>query len=150
MDYRTKGKMFIDKMENVPLSELSKFIPDNDKTKSALIQKLMTESNTSIETLAEYLDCKPQSLRNKIFRNSFSIDDLLIAAYACDFSIILKNNSNNMETVVDIVDFFKPLNDDVLVRISDIEQREKNAKRIEYDKLKADLEKIKNKYGFDD
>ena len=148
------GKKFVDefleKYGDLPISELPKFIPDEDKTKTALIKKMAEESNTSIETLSEYLGCKPQSLRNKMFRNSFSIDDLVIAAYACGFSVVLKNNATNKDTVIDLVEFFKPMDDDILVRISDLEKKNKAAKRAEYNKLKAELKKMRDEYGFDE
>lgn len=154
MDNIEKGKQlvdsFIEKYGDLPLSELPKFIPDEDKTKTALIKKMLDDSNTSIDTLAKYLDCKPQSLRNKMFRNSFSIDDLIICAHVCNFSVVLKNNATNVDAVIDIVEFFKPLDDDVLVRISDLDKESKAAKRAEYDRLKAQLDKMKAELGFEE
>ncbi len=131
-------------------NEILEYIQETDKTKTVIIKKMAEESNTSIETLAEYLDCKPQSLRNKMFRDSFSIDDLLIVAHACKFSVILRNNRTNEESEIDLVGFFKPMMDDVLVRISELDNREKKEKRDEYEELKARLEKMKSEYGFED
>lgn len=153
-----KGKIIVDdflkKYGDIPLKDfdnirLSEFISESDKTKSALIKKMQDKSNTPIETLAAYLGCNTQSLRNKLFRNSFSIDDLLIAAYACNFSVVLRNNSNGENIVIDLVDFFKPMNDDVLVRISDLDKEAKKAKQAEYEQLKAKLKEMKDTYGFD-
>ena len=75
---------------------------------------------------------------------------LLIAAYACGFSVVLKNNATNKDTVIDLVEFFKPMDDDILVRISDLEKKNKAAKRAEYNKLKAELKKMRDEYGFDE
>lgn len=154
MDNMERGKQFADeflkKYGDLPISELPKFIPEKDKTKTALIKKMLNDSGTSVETLAKYLDCKPQSLRNKMFRNSFSIDDLIICAHVCNFSVVLKNNATNADAVIDIVEFFKPLHDDVLVRISDLDKKSKVAKRVEYDRLKAELDRMKTEYGFEE
>ena len=40
---------------------------------SQVIKQLMIESNTDIKQLAELLEIKPQSVRNKLSRNSFSL-----------------------------------------------------------------------------
>ena len=130
--------------------EMLNSISDADKTKTVIIKKMAEESDTSIETLAEYLDCKPQSLRNKMFRDSFSIDDLLIVAHACNFSVILRNNKTNEDSEIDFVGFFRPMMDEVLIRASELDNRAKKEKREEYEKLKARLEKMKSEYGFDD
>ena len=129
-------------IDKYSFDDMDKFISENDKTSTLLIKNMMNASNISLDLLAAYLGCKPQSLRNKFSRDSFSLDDLLITALACGFSVVLKNNSTNEEHPIDPVDFFKPLKDDVLVRISDLENKVKEEKRAEY-------ERLKNMYGFD-
>ena len=42
------------------------------------------------------------------------------------------------------------MDDDILVRISDLEKKNKAAKRAEYNKLKAELKKMRDEYGFDE
>ena len=147
-DTSTKGQRFVDELQDISMYDL--FVPDDEKTRSAIIKKMAEISGTTIETLAKYLGCKTQSLRNKMFRNSFSIDDLLIAAHACNFSVILKNNLTGESYPIDIVDFFKPHNEDVLVRLSDLDKQSRIEKQEEYNRLKAKLEEMKNEYGFDE
>lgn len=42
---------------------------------SQVIKQLMIESNTDINQLAELLEIQPQSVRNKLSRNSFTLSE---------------------------------------------------------------------------
>ena len=123
-----------------------------NRPKSNIVKWLLEQSNTSLDDIARYLGCTRHYLNNKLSRGSFSFDDLLIIAYACGFSITLTNKENTSSTAyaVEMIDFFDNYNNDVLDRIEKIEKEKKISKRVEYEKKKAELEKMKEEYGFDD
>ncbi len=124
------------------------------RPKANLVKWLMQTGNVSMDTIAEYLKCSKQYLNNKLNRDSFSFDDLLIVAYACGFTFTLTSNEEDPEKrssfQVDFVDYFRACNDSVLVRISEIENQSKAAKRAEYELKKAELERMKKEFGFED
>lgn len=156
---------FLKKYGDLPVSSLGEVFPDvdpidfvsatwEDRPKANMVKWLMSKGRVSLDTIAEYLGCSRQYLNNKLTRDSFSFDDLVIVAYACGFSFTLTSNSEDQEKRstyrVDIVDYFKACDDDVLVRISDIEKKSKEAKRAEYESKKAELERMRQEFGFED
>lgn len=125
-------------------------IKEEDKKKAVLIKELMKKSGISYDLMAESLDCGKQSFINKLNRDSFSINDLLIAAEIAGYRLILTNGKTGEDIYIDFAEFLKPLYQDDIERIRKIEKREKAKKKAEYDKLKKELEEMKNKYGFEE
>ena len=122
------------------------------RKKSNLIKWLMSESNVSSETIAGYLNCSVAQLNNKFNRNAFSIDDLILAATACNYSIVLQSNANpNYGKVIEPCEYFKEYDNDIYERLQHIteflSQRAAELKRAEYEKKLAAL---KAEYGVKD
>ncbi len=116
-----------------------------NRPKANMVKWLMDKSGVSLDTLASYLGCSRQYLNNKLTRDSFSFDDLLIAAYACGFTFTLTSNEvkDGKQDVyrVDLGEYFKA-SPDVLDRISNIKNENIIADNIraEYQKKMAELE----------
>lgn len=124
----------------------------SSRKKSNIIKWLMKQSGIQVEEMAEYLGCSVQYLNNKFTRDSFSIDDFIIAAYAAGYSVDLTStlNDERKSTHIDIQEYFESYDDEVLGRIKAINNKRKENKRCEYEVLKAELNRMKEKYGFDD
>ena len=124
------------------------------RPKANIVKWLMARSGTGLETVASYLGCTVNDLNNKLTRDSFSFDDLILVAYACGYTFVLVNNNEEIESSdsfrVDLVDFFRDSDEQVLERVSQRAEEELKAKREEYEKKKAELERMKEEYGFED
>lgn len=152
----------------VPLIGKHLILPVNKKTKPVsivsetwktrpkanLVKWLMQSSDTSLDTVASYLDCTVNYLNNKLTRDSFSFDDLILIAYACGYTFVLTDNNEEIQSEnsfrVDLLDYFGNSDPAKLERISRIEDEKQNAIREEYEKKKAELERMKAEYGFED
>ena len=152
-----RGKQFVDRFleqyGDIPISQLGSVMSENEQAKTVLIRWMMKNSGISLERLAKYLGCMPQSLRNKMVRDSFSFEDLVICAHACNCSIQIKNNASDDETstlVINPNEFFKSSDSgaDVLQRLKALDQEDLVAKEEEYLKLKEELERMQAEYGF--
>lgn len=60
-----------------------------------VIQQLMIERGLDINTFSEKLNMKPQSLRNKLNRNAFSVSDLLemLEILDCDLQVVTRDTN---------------------------------------------------------
>jgi len=65
----------------------------------------MKKGNISIDDLASLISCSKQHLNNKLNRDSFSFEDILVAAYVCGFSVCLANKSTKKTEKIDVKDF---------------------------------------------
>ncbi|MBP5555352.1 MAG: hypothetical protein J6X94_10855 [Lachnospiraceae bacterium] len=146
-----KGKEFIDRFMEVygeiPMVDIVSGTWENRK-KTNLIKWMMLKSSVNVDGLAEYLGCTKQYLNNKFNRDSFSIDDLIIAAYACNFTLALLENDGKCKCRVMPEEYFDT-NPEVLARITKIRNFDKESKRVEYEQKKAELERMKKEYGFE-
>ena len=63
---------------------------------SQVIKQLMLESDTSINQLAELLGIQPQSVRNKLSRNSFSLSEFerVIMVLNGELQVVSKKTNN--------------------------------------------------------
>lgn len=63
---------------------------------SQVIKQLMLESDTSINQLAELLGIQPQSVRNKLSRNSFSLSEFerVITVLNGELQVVSKKTNN--------------------------------------------------------
>ena len=60
---------------------------------SKIIKQLMIERNMSVKELAEKLEIAPQSMSNKLYRDSFSFDEVLNITNIldCDIQFITRD-----------------------------------------------------------
>lgn len=63
---------------------------------SQVIKQLMLESNTNINQLAELLGIQPQSVRNKLSRNSFTLAEFekVINVLDAELQVVSKKTKN--------------------------------------------------------
>ena len=63
---------------------------------SQVIKQLMLESDTNINQLAELLGIQPQSVRNKLSRNSFSLSEFerVITVLNGELQVVSKKTNN--------------------------------------------------------
>ena len=125
-----------------------------DRPKANMVKWLMKQSGASLETVAAHLGCTVSYLNNKLTRDSFSFDDLILVAYACGYTFVLVNNNEEVDSPdsfrVDLMQYFKGSNPEALERINKIEEDRQRARREEYEAKKAELERMKKEYGIED
>lgn len=119
------GRMFVESQKNRRISDLQ----GDGKTSSAIIRELMDSAKINQKALSVFLDCKPQSLANKFIRNSFSLDDFIIAAFACDYALLLHNKKTGVDKELTPEIFFQSKNPETLARINRL-KKEKRMNRI--------------------
>ena len=111
-----------------------------DRNNSAIIKYFMKCSNTSTKTMANYLGCSSISyFNNKLARNSFSIEDLMVASYVCGVDL---NTIDPWEYISNIPDTKR--------RIETIRMDEKKAVKDWYYAMKKELEAMNEIYGFEE
>ena len=134
-----------------------------DRPKSNMVKWLMRRSGVSPDKIAKYLGCSVNYLNNKLSRDSFSLDDLIIISYACGYTFVLLDNNEESTSAnsfrIDLLEYFNADDNDdernkqnrtVLDRISKLEAEKKATKRAEYERKKAELERMKVENGFED
>lgn len=77
------------------------------KRKSNLVKWMMKQSGTKSDKLAEHLKCTKQSLNNKFYRDSFSFEDILISADACNFHFMIVSDDNDCKRRIELEDFLQ-------------------------------------------
>lgn len=147
-----RGAQYVDRFlavyGDIPMVDLVNGLWEKRK-KSNLIKWLMMQANLSMDRLAEYFGCTKQYLNNKFNRDSFSFEDIMVSAYACDFTIALLANDGSKKYRVDAESFFDK-DPETWSRISRLKAKSTESKRAEYEQKKAELERMKQEYGFDD
>jgi len=164
-DYVSKGKKYVDEFlrlyGDMPLSQIEgveSVEPVSstweDRPKSNIVKWLMYKSGRSLEEVAESLGCTTSYLNNKLHRDSFSLDDMIIVAYVCGYVMTFTSNNPDDEErstfQIDVQEYFGSSNTEALRRLYEYEKRLKIKKKAEYDELKAKLEQMKAEYGFED
>ena len=141
------------------LDEILAMVSVNDvwkgRNKSSLIKWLVNNSTTDLNRLAQYLGITKAYLNNKLNRNSFSIDDFIISAYACNYTVLLIDNCD--ETVVKISpDGYFSENVKVLTRIQKLKESDMNGTELyekakkRYEEAEAEFIAVKEKYNIKD
>ena len=114
----------------------------------------MDRSGCTMEDVATALGCSVPYLNNKLHRDSFSLDDMIIVAYICGYSMTFTSNDpekRDLDTVqIDVKDYFAARDMEALDRLLLYEYEMKERKYLEYEELKAQLAKMKETYGFKD
>lgn len=112
-----------------------------DRPKSNLINWLLKNSNVKRQDLMVLLNVSRPYFENKMSRNCFSLEDILLAADLCNFSLALVSKKDRSVHELNFRDF-----------VGDIsEQSEKflSLKRAEYDRLKEKAKKLEEEFGFE-
>ena len=118
------------------------------RRKSNLVKWLMAKSNVSMDEMASYLDCSKQYLNNKFSRDCFSVEDTMIAAYACDHQLAILADDGSLYRL-DPEDFIGP-DKETWQRVRELKEKSADLRRAEYEAKKAELERMKMEYGFED
>lgn len=65
---------------------------------SKIVKQILIENKMPIKDIAEKMGIKPQSLSNKISRDSFTLEDVLIIAdiLACDVKFTMRNTGKEI------------------------------------------------------
>lgn len=112
-----------------------------DRPKSNLVNWLLKNSNAKREELAMLLGITRTAFDNKMSRNSFSVEDILLIADVCGFSIAAVSKKDHSVHELNFRDF-----------VGDIsEQSEKflSLKRAEYGRLKEKARRLEEEFGFE-
>ena len=146
------GKRYLDSFltlyGDIPMVEIVNGLWEKRK-KSNLVKWLMLQSDLSMDRLAAFFGCSKQYLNNKFNRDSFSFEDIIITAYACDYTLALLANNRNDKRRIDAENFFDK-DPETWNRISGLKAESRDSKRAEYEQKKAELERMKQEYGFED
>jgi len=153
-DAFSKGKEFLNKYVDIngdlTLGELETGNWRNKK-KSALIRWLMSKkADLNREKLGELFGSSKGAVDMKMSRDSFSIDELIIAAYAADYEIVLRNNSTGDEKTIDAREWFRNYDKDTFERLKSIHPEPTSAELAAYERKKRELEDLKREYGIKD
>ncbi len=119
------------------------------RRKSNLVKWLMAKSNVSMEEMADYLDCSKQYLNNKFSRDCFSMEDTVIAAYACDCTLAVMSNDGRNIQRLDPEEFLSG-DEEAWKRVTALRDKSVRNRRAEYEQRKAELERMRREYGFED
>lgn len=122
------------------------------KRKSYLIKWLMNEKeDLTREKLGELFGSSRDAVSQKLSRDSFTIDELIIAAHAAGYDLALRNRETERLKLIRALEWFKDYDDVVYERLKNlVPQSVKIIKRSEYEMKKKELEALKAEYGFED
>lgn len=156
------GKAYLEKMidtyGDITLTEAEDGSWRNRK-KSYLVKKMLSErKNLRRKDLGAYLGCPIGTMDYKFNKDSFSFDDIVAIAYACDYEIIFRDKVGKQNILINAIDWFRNYDNDMLNRLKELKDgspmnlkhAEYEKKKTELEKKKAELEKMKEEYGFDD
>ena len=147
-----KGKRYVDRFlavyGDIPVVEIVNGLWETRK-KSNLIKWLMMQADLSMDSLAAYFGCTKQYLNNEFNRDSFSFEDIIVTAYACDYTLTFLANDGSGKRRIDAENYFDK-DAKTWERISGLKADSKDSKRAEYEQKKAELERMKQEYGFED
>lgn len=66
-----------------------------------IIKQLMIERNITVKELADAIGIIPQSMSNKLYRDSFGADELIKIAKILDCKIIAETNDSKKQFLLD-------------------------------------------------
>ena len=110
-----------------------------DRNNSAIIKHFMKRSGMSTELMAKYLGVTTQYFNNKLSRNSFSIEDLMVASCACKVDL----------SVIDPQEYISNISD-VSARVDAVRMNEKELVKAWYYSTKKELELMNEVFGFEE
>ena len=90
--------------KSMPSVEITKSSWETRK-KSNLIKWLLEKSDVDLENVASHLGYTTTYLNNKLFRNSFSFENILKVAELCGFTLILSSTDGEVKRRLKSNDF---------------------------------------------
>ena len=111
-----------------------------DRPKSNLVNWLLKNSNVKRQDLMVLLNVSRPYFENKMSRNCFSLEDILLAADLCNFSLALVSKTDRSIHELNYREFVGD--------ISEQSERFLSMKRAEYDQLKEKVKKLEEEFGF--
>ena len=127
---------------NLKLDDIPYLCPIDEKwenrPKSNIVKHMMSTNYAGLEfkDMAHVLGTTETYFNNKIYRDSFSFEDLVILAEACGFSVCFIDKEGDRH--------FKPTMDiEAVYRIKDLKRQRIDSKMRKYKELKAEVEKLK-------
>ena len=118
------------------------------RRKSNLVKWFMNKSGVSMDEMASYLDCSKQYLNNKFSRDCFSVEDTMIAAYACDYKLAVVSSDGTVYALEP--EEYLGSDEKTWQHIQELKEKNADLRRREYETKKAELERMRREYGFDD
>lgn len=112
-----------------------------DRPKSNLINWLLKNSNVKRQDLMVLLATSRPYFETKMSLNRFSLEDILLAADLCNFSLALVSKKDHSVHELNFRDFVGD--------ISEQSERFLSMKRAEYDQLKEKAKKLEEEFGFE-
>ena len=119
-----------------------------NRPRANIVKWLMAKTGKSTKEVAGVLGCSVSYLNIKFHRDSFSIDDILVVANWCDYSVVLVDKRDGQQYSLDVEDAFRRRSEKVGYTFD---------MKIKYDKMKKEMEEMKTKveqmervYGFSD
>lgn len=113
----------------------------NEKPKSRLVRYLMGKEKLLSETVSRLLGTTKSYFDNKLHRNSFSLEDILLIAKYCGYDMYLESPTDKI--LIDL-NAFDGLTDKMKIRIEMLKKRkeelELELRAIENDILKGEIE----------
>lgn len=113
------------------------------KPKSKFVKELIDERGLSKKECAKILKTSENYFNNKLYRDSFSFEDMLVLIYVCGYKVALIDNSKGVLHELDINTFPKAAE-----IINDYKVSVLDEKRKEYETLKRQLYDLQKRYGF--
>ena len=131
------------------------------RKKSLLVKSLLKVSSNDPDELPKYLHTSKSYFNTKLARNSFSFEDLVIAAYFAGLHFALLDDDGVLQHSITFEDWFTDYDEVVIKRAKLIEKikndalaeerrKEFEAKHKEYKQIKLNLQQMKEEYGFED
>lgn len=111
-----------------------------DRPKSNLINWLLKNSNVNRQDLMVLLNVSRPYFENKMSRNCFSLEDILLAADLCNFSLALVSKKDRSVHELNYREFVGD--------ISEQSGKFLSFKRAEYDQLKEKARRLEEEFGF--
>lgn len=124
------------------------------RQKSNIVKWLMSISTRSLEEVAAGIGCTEAYLNNKLQRDSFSVEDIIIIAYICGFGLTFTSITPDIEKratyQIDVQEFFRLTHGPTLKKLLAYDKDLKERKKKDYEMLKIQLERMKAEFGFED
>lgn len=124
------------------------------RKRSWLIKCLMKDAGLSVDDLAQYFGISKAYLNTKLARDSFSINDVMLALCLTGRNIAILDENNEIAQVINPRTWLKGYDDESLLRLRAVESAKKEAVRAKYRseiaKLESRLETLKREYDLEE
>lgn len=117
--------------------------------KKSLLVRAMFSRGKGLKEIVPYLGISEPYFFNKLTRNSWSFEDLMIIADAEGLHFGLIDDNSELQFSIKFEDWFRDYDDKVLEREQSLKAKVREEKRKEYEELKAKLDAMNKTYGFE-